>query len=59
MFEWDIDGNTDYETDLNSPLGEYHGHKGGVSCMCYSADGFISGSWDGGVTMWPRSNIKG
>ncbi len=58
MIEWNLGENVDDQTDLNSPLGVYRGHKGGISCMCYSTDGFISGSWDGGVTMWPRITTK-
>ncbi len=59
VIEWDIGETLDDQVDLNSPLGVYRGHEGGISCMCNSVEGFISGSWDGGLTMWPRISTKG
>ncbi len=59
VIEWDNSGEVlDDQVYLNSPLGVYGGNEGGISCMCYSADGFISGSWDGGLKMWPHNTTK-
>ncbi len=59
VIEWDSGEFLDDQVHLDSRLGVYTEHEGGVSCMCYSGDGFISGSWDGGLKMWPNNMSKG
>jgi len=40
------------------PIGEFRGHRGSVSCMCFTKDrkGLITGSWDKTIIHWTISN---